>query len=133
MRFQRVCLQCKTRSPPLPKCSFLAQNAFVVRDTRVCLQWLVAGPISSLAINAFVCHVIPYSVVKRVVFESWFRNSPKRTETRGKSFWKTSFRVGMEMKKVQKQGRDEKASRTLLHYGTMSGPSLASSAMHLHP
>ena len=54
--------------------------------------------------------------------------------TRGKKFLKkTSFRVGMELEKVQKQGGDEKASRTLSHYGTMSTPSLASNAMHLHP
>ena len=45
----------------------------------------------------------------------------------------TSFRVGMELEKVQKQGRDEKASRTLPHYGTMPAASLASNAMHLDP
>ena len=39
----------------------------------------------------------------------------------------------MELKKVYKQGGDEKASRTLPHYGTMPSPSLASNAMHLHP
>ena len=35
---------------------------------------------------------------------------------------KTSFGVGMELNKVYKQGRDEKASRTLPHYGTMPAP-----------
>ena len=38
--------------------------------------------------DAFVCSVISYSEVKRVVFENWFRNLPKRTETRGKKFLK---------------------------------------------
>ena len=28
----------------------------------------------------------------------------KKTETREKSFWKTSFQVGMDLHKVQKQG-----------------------------
>ena len=35
----------------------------------------------------------------------------------------------MDLKKVEKQGGEEKASRTPPHYGTM----LASNAMHLHP
>ena len=39
----------------------------------------------------------------------------------------------MELEKAQKQGRDEKASRTLPHYGMMPAPYLASNAMHLHP
>ena len=39
----------------------------------------------------------------------------------------------MELKKVHKQGRDEKASRSLPHYGTMPAPFLASNTMHLHP
>ena len=47
---------------------------------------------------------------------------------------KTPFRVGMDLKKVCKQGGDEIASRTLLpHYGTMPSPSLASNVMYLHP
>ena len=39
----------------------------------------------------------------------------------------------MELKKVQKQGGDEKLSRALLHYGTIPAPSLDSNTVHLHP
>ena len=38
------------------------------------------------AINAFVCSVISYSKVKRVVFESRFRNPPKKYKDWGKNF-----------------------------------------------
>ena len=33
---------------------------------------------------------------------------PKRKEIREQSFCKTSFQVGMDLKTVQKQGRDER-------------------------
>ena len=38
--------------------------------------------------DAFVCSVISYLEVKRAVFEIWFTNPQKRTETRGKKFLK---------------------------------------------
>ena len=100
-------------------------------------RWM-AEAISLLAINAFVCcviwclevssrdylvasnkcilleYMISYLEVKRVVFEYWFRNIPKKVKKLG---WivseETSFWVRMELKKVHKQGKDEKDSRTL--------------------
>ena len=58
----------------------------------------------------------------------------KEQKTRGEKFLKkTSFRVGMELKKSAETRPGEKASRTLPHYGTMPAPSLASNAMHLPP
>ena len=70
-------------------------------------------------------------------FESWFRTPPPQKEQKlgGKVSEKTSFRIGMDLKKVQKEDWDEKASRTLPYYVTMPAPFLASDAMHLlvHP
>ena len=62
---------------------------------------------SSLARN----YLVPSDKCVRVLFGSWFRNAKKRTEPRVKRFpeKKTSFQVGMELKKVQKQGRDEES------------------------
>ena len=60
--------------------------------------------------DAFVCSMISYLEVKLVVFGNWFTNLSKITETRGrKVLKKTSFRVGMELKKVHAQGGDGKA------------------------
>ena len=116
----------------------------------------------SLAINAFVCSVMSCSEVSsrgclvasdqhiRLQCDIEFGGEtscilkvgletpppPPKKESRNygeKVSEKTSFRLGMELKKVQKQDRGEKASRTLPHYGTMPAPSLASNTMHLHP
>ena len=38
----------------------------------------------------------------------------------------------MDLKKVHKQGGDEKVLQTLPHYGMMPAPYQASNAMHLH-
>ena len=45
---------------------------------------------------------------------------------------KSSFRVGTDLNKVHKQGRDKKALRTLTHYGMMPGPlsGLQHNALH---
>ena len=53
----------------------------------------------------FVC-----STINTFVFylEGGLENTRKRTETREKSLWKTWFQLGMGLKKVQKQGRDER-------------------------
>ena len=56
-------------------------------------------------------------------FEGWFRKPPKKNRNKGETVSeKTSFRVGMELKKVQTQDRGEKSSRTLPYYGTMPAP-----------
>ena len=39
--------------------------------------------------------------------EGGIETPPKTTETRGKSFAETSYKLRMELKKGQKQGRDE--------------------------
>ena len=41
------------------------------------------------------------------VFGRWSTNPPKTTETRER-FCKTTFQLGMDLKKVEKQGRDER-------------------------
>ena len=50
------------------------------------------------------------STINEFVFdlEGGFKETQKRTEMREKSFYKTSFQLGMGLKKVKKQGRDEK-------------------------
>ena len=62
----------------------LAISAFVccvIRCSEVSSRgYLVASD------DTFVCSVISYLEVKRAVFENWFTNPPKRTETRGKKF-----------------------------------------------
>ena len=40
------------------------------------------------------------------IFRSWLEISKKDQKLRNK-FWKTLFEVGVDLKKVQKQGRDE--------------------------
>ena len=66
--------------------SSLAINAFVcsvISCSEVSSRgYLVASD------DAFVCRVISYLEVKRAVFENWFTNPPKRTETRAKKFLK---------------------------------------------
>ena len=42
------------------------------------------------------------------------------TYTRRKNFYETLFQAEMDLQKVHKQGRDEKNSRTLAYYGTMT-------------
>ena len=66
--------------------------------------------ISLLVINTFVCSVILRwnELYLKVGLET-----PKRNRNWGKSFCRTSFLVGMDLYKVQKQGRDEK---TREHY-----------------
>ena len=49
-------------------------------------------------------------------------------ETRGKSSCKTSFQVGIALKKVKKQGRDE---RTQEDYGMMAAKKVKKSTLHL--
>ena len=69
--------------------------------------------------DKFVCSVISYSEVKIGL------ETPKETGGGGgggKVSEKTSFQVGVELQKVYKQGVDEKASRTLPHYGMMPSP-----------
>ena len=51
--------------------------------------------------------------------------------TRGKVSDEPSFQVGVDLWKVQKQGREEKNFTT--HYVTIAASSLASNAIHLHP
>ena len=41
--------------------------------------------------DSFVCSVISYLEVKQAVFENWFINPQKRTETRGKKFLQKNF------------------------------------------
>ena len=53
--------------------------------------------------DEFVCSVISYSEVK-IGLEPL-----KSIETREKSFWKTSFQAEIELKKVYKQGYDDKS------------------------
>ena len=67
-----------------------------------------------LAINVFVSSVKLYSKVSsrdhlktRVLFEIWYRNSPKRTEARAQSSCKTSFQVGMDLKSTEKAEMQE--------------------------
>ena len=107
-------LQRETRLSPAPE-------VFVSSAKSVRLRTMQHKTRSTLAMNAFVgsvmscsevssrgylvasdqhvvCSVTSNLELKRVVFESWFRNPPKRTETRGKKVLKkTSFRVGMEL------------------------------------
>ena len=81
--------------------------------------------------NAYVCWVKSYTEVSsrdylaatdthvRLLFGSWFRNPPKGTETRGKSFWsKLYLKLGMHLSQGQKQSRDNKNQE---HYPTMEG------------
>ena len=65
--------------------------------------------ILSLVMNTYVCNVKSYSEVssggclitsdKRVqlLFGSWFRTLPKRTESRGKVSEKVHFKLGMDL------------------------------------
>ena len=54
--------------------------------------------------------VFSFSTIKMFNFylEGGLENHWKRTETRGKSLCRTSFQLRMRLKKVQKQGRDER-------------------------
>ena len=53
--------------------------------------------------------------MKQVGFETWFRNPPTRTETREKAPEKLHFKLGMDLSRGQKQGRDEVTQE---HYPT---------------
>ena len=90
MKFERVF---SMHLSPAPKCLSPVRNAFVSSTKGVNLQH-----------NKRIC----------LLFESWFRN-PQKKDTMEKSFCATSFQVGMDLKKVQKQGRDQ---RTQEHYPT---------------
>ena len=46
--------------------------------------------------------------------EGGLENPLKKTETRGKSFFKTSFQLRMELKKEQKPARDERTQEDYL-------------------
>ena len=64
--------------------------------------------------DAFICSVISYSEVKRVVFENWFKSLKKKTETGGKNSEKASFQVGMDLKNLHKQGGDAESPQKLI-------------------
>ena len=93
-----------TCSSSVLKCLSPAQNPIVSSTKSVHLQHKI---ISSVAVNAFVCSVISYSEIKRVLFESWCRNSQKRKGTREKSFQKNFISSRVIAVKGQKQSRDE--------------------------
>ena len=92
-----VCPQHKT-------CLLLAINMFACSVIRI-WRW-VPRTISSLAMNVFICSVKSYSEVSsrdyliasnkrvRLLFGSWFRNSPKKNRNKRKKVsGKTSFQV----------------------------------------
>ena len=134
------------------KCSSPAQNALIASNKHVRLQcdlymciwrW-VAKTISLLVMNAFICSVKSYLEVSSrdylvasnaFVFylEIGLVNPPKRTETRGKSFWKNfdPSKEGPVKSTETRQGW--KNSRTLPYYKMVAPSSQASKAMHLHP
>ena len=72
--------------------------------------------------DAFVCSVISYLEVKRVVFENWFTTPPKGQKLGGKVSEKNfiSSRDGAE-KSIETSG-DEKPKKTHPNYRTMPGP-----------
>ena len=104
--------------------SSLAINVFIC-SVISCLGVSSRGYLVS-SDDAFVCSEIPYSEVKRVLLEIWFRSHGKKNITvgggGGGTCAKTSFRAGMELKKVHKQARDEIALGILPQYGIMQAP-----------
>ena len=52
-------------------------------------------------------------------------------ETKGESFWITSFQVGMDLQIVQKQGTDEETRRLPYYYGTMAEKKDKKTILHL--
>ena len=98
--------------PQHKTCLSLAVNMIVCN--MICIWRWIAKTISSLEMNALICSVKWYSEVSSwdylvasdkcvcLLLGSWFRNPPKRTET------KTSFQVTAGPVKGQKQGRNEK-------------------------
>ena len=116
-----------------------AQNAFVASDNVLCLQcdsevnsrgYLIA---SDKHIH-LQCDIV-FGGVMSCFLRAGLETPQKEQKLGGKVSEKTSFRIGMDLKKVQKEDWDEKASRTLPYYATMPAPFLASNAMHLlvHP
>ena len=94
-------------------CSSLAINAFAVRHR---IRRWVAETLSSLMINAFVC-----SVISRWYAFYLVQNPPalkkKQTDSRERSFYKTSFQVGMDQYR-NKAGMRKLKNTTLLRAGS---------------
>ena len=100
-------------------CFFSSTQVFVSSAKRVHLQprnVLVSG--GKVLISSTMNKVVFYLEVD---LESWFGNPPKHIETREKvspkpHLKKGSFQVQMDLKKVQKQGRDEFISALFVYF-----------------
>ena len=83
---------------------------------------MITKTISLLAINAFVYSVIPYSKVKQVLFESWFRTLQKEKKLGEKLAANFISSRNGPVKSTETIGRE--------CYGTVAASSWAPNAMH---
>ena len=85
-------------------------------------RW-VAETISSLKINAIVFYL-------KVGLEA-----NRKVQKLEKKFFEKelSFKLGLDVYKGQKQGRNDKTQNNSIYYGLMGPSFLASNIMHLHP